>query len=169
MMSELYASAGMQESEIERMLITIEPAGPLIALLLPTAPVAYFVVVLFWVRPRLPLLGLPVSVGEFEQYRNDEWLAALFACSGIGTLLLSGTFRWVALNLLALTLILYFVQGLAMIRAHLARWFGRGWLVRWGVALLCLQGPMPLLVATLGIADSFHSLRPRTDDDGGTQ
>ena len=53
---------------------------------------------------------------------------------------------------------------------------GRPWtgdrvarLVRWGIALLCLQGPLPLVVATLGIADSFRSLRPRVDDDGGMQ
>jgi hypothetical protein len=26
-----------------------------------------------------------------------------------------------------------------------------------------------LLVAALGVADNFHSLRPRADDDGGTQ
>ena len=71
--------------------------------------------------------------------------------------------------LLVTVLILYFVQGLAMIRAHLARWFGRGWLVRWGVVLLCLQIPIPLLVAALGVADSFHPLRPQVDDDGGTK
>jgi hypothetical protein len=64
-------------------------------------------------------------------------------------------------------LILYFVQGLAIIRAHLARWIGRGWLVRWGVVLLCLQGPIPVLVTALGVADNFHPLRPRVDDDGG--
>jgi hypothetical protein len=166
---ELYASAGMQESEIERILVSIEPARRIISLLLPTAPLAYFVVVLFWIRPRLGLLGFPLEIGHFEDYRNDDWLAAAFAVAGAGTLLLGGVSRWIAVNLLAVTLILYFVQGLAMIRAHLARWVGRGWLLRWGIALLCLQGPLPLVVATLGIADSFHPMRPRGDDDGGTQ
>jgi hypothetical protein len=38
------------------------------------------------------------------------------------------------------------------------------------VVLLCLQGPLPLLVAALGVADNFHPLRPKADDDdGGTQ
>jgi hypothetical protein len=129
----------------------------------------YLVVVLFWMRPRLPLLGLPVKVAPFEEYRNDEWLAVLFVLAGGGTLLFGGTLRWIAINLLVTVLILYFVQGLAMIRAHLARWFGRGWLVRWGVVLLCLQIPIPLLVAALGVADSFHPLRPQVDDDGGTK
>jgi len=134
---------------------------------LPSVPVAYLVAVLFWVRPRLPVLGLPVEVGDFEAYRNDDWLAAAFVIGGVGTLLLSGIARWAAINLLVVVLILYFVQGLAMIRAHLARWIGRGWLVRWGVVLLCVQGPMPLLVAALGVADSFHPLRPQPDNNGG--
>ena len=110
-----------------------------------------------------------MPVEPFELYRGDEWLAAGFAVGGLGTVFLEGTPRWLAVNLLIAVLMLYFVQGLAMIRAHLARWVGRGWLVRWGVALLCLQGPLPLVVAALGIADGFFPLRPRIGDDGGTQ
>ena len=162
--AELYASWGLTQGSVELALDAAERAASWV---LPSLPVAYLVIVLFWMRPRLPLLGLPVPVTPFESYRNDEWLAALFALAGGATLLLDGTVKWAAVNLLVTVLILYFVQGLAMIRAHLARWFGRGWLVRWGVALLCLQGPMPLLVAALGVADSFHPLRPRPDDDGG--
>jgi hypothetical protein len=163
---ELYASWGLAQGNVE---LALDAAERFASWVLPSVPVAYLVVVLFWMRPRLPLLGLPVPVSDFEAYRNDEWLAALFVLAGGGTLLLGGTSRWVAINLLVVVLILYFVQGLAMIRAHLARWFGRGWLVRWGVVLLCLQGPIPLLVAALGVADSFHPLRPQVDDDGGTK
>ena len=164
--AELYAAWGLAQGSVELALDAAERAASWV---LPSIPVAYLVIVLFWMRPRLPMLGLPVDVSPFEAFRNDEWLAAFFVLAGGGTLLLSGTSRWVAINLLVVVLILYFVQGLAMIRAHLARWFGRGWLVRWGVALLCLQGPMPLLVAALGVADSFHPLRPQVDDDGGTK
>ncbi len=162
---ELYAAWGLAEGEVA---LALDAAERVASWVLPSLPVAYLVVALFWLRPRLALLGLGVDVGAFEDYRNDEWLAAVFAVAGIGTLVLGGTARWVAVNLLIAALILYFVQGLAIIRAHLARWFGRGWLVRWGVVLLCLQGPLPLLVAVLGVADSFHPLRPRADDDGGT-
>ena len=161
---ELYSAWGLTEGSADLVLDAAEQAASWV---LPSVPVAYLVVVLFWVRPRLPALGLPVEVEDFEAYRNDDWLAAFFAVGGIGTLLLDGTARWAAINLLVVVLILYFVQGLAMIRAHLARWIGRGWLVRWGVVLLCVQGPIPLLVAALGVADSFRPLRPQVDDDGG--
>ena len=163
---ELYAAWGLAEGEVE---LALDAAERLASWVLPSIPIAYLVVVLFWVRPRLSLLGMDLGVSPFEEYRNDDWLAVVFTVAGIGTLLLGGVGRWVALNLLIAVLILYFAQGLAIIRAHLARWFGRGWLVRWGVALLCLQGPFPLLVAVLGVADNFHPLRPRADEDGGTQ
>jgi hypothetical protein len=163
---ELYAAWGLAEGEVE---LALDAAEKIASWVLPSVPVAYLVMVLFWIRPRLVLLGTKVEVVRFEDYRNDEWLAAVFAVAGVGTLLTGSTPRWVAVNLLMAVLILYFVQGLAIIRAHLARWFGRGWLVRWGVVLLCLQGPLPLLVAGLGVADSFHPLRPQANDDGGTQ
>jgi hypothetical protein len=163
---ELYTSMGVPQGDMELTLDRIEHAASWV---MPSATMAYLVCVLFWMRPRLPLLGLPVTVVPFEEYRNDEWLAALFVLAGSGTLLFGGMTRWIAVNLLVTVLILYFVQGLAMIRAHLARWFGRGWLVRWGVVLLCVQIPIPLLVAVLGVADSFHPLRPQVDDDGGTK
>jgi hypothetical protein len=163
---ELYTAWGLAEGEVE---LALDAAERVAGWVVPTVPVAYLVVVLFWIRPRLALLGTNVEVAQFEDFRNDDWLAAVFALAGAGTLLFGGTPRWVAVNLLMTVLILYFAQGLAIIRAHLARWFGRGWLVRWGVILLCLQGPLPLLVTGLGVADSFHSLRPKANDDGGTQ
>jgi hypothetical protein len=111
---ELYASWGLAQGNVELALDAAERAASWV---LPSVPVAYLVVVLFWIRPRLPLLGLPVPVAPFEAYRNDEWLAAFFVLAGAGTLLFDGTSRWVAINLLVTVLILYFVQGLAMIRA----------------------------------------------------
>ncbi len=164
--SEVYEAFGVGEGEVE---LALDAAERMASWVLPSIPLAYLVVVIFWARPRLALLGYPMASGAFEDYRNDEWLAAVFAVSGIGTLVLQDTARWAALNVLVVVLILYFVQGLAIIRAHLVRWIGRGWLVRWGVVLLSLQVPMPLFVAALGVADSFHSLRPRVDEDGGIE
>lgn len=161
---EMYGALGIAESEIE---LAYDASERVVPWVLPSAVAVYFVAVLFWVRPRLPLLGFRLPVTPFEAYRGDDWLAAGFAVAGLGTLLLEGTPRWAALNLLITVLVLYFVQGLAMIRAHLARWVGRGWFVRWGIALLCIYPPMPILVTTLGVADSFFPLRPAAGDDGG--
>jgi len=152
-----YEEAGVASGQLELALDTVEGVVPWV---LPGIPAAYLVVILFWIRPRLPVLGFGMPVVPFEEFRMDEWLPAAFAVAGVGTLVFHGSARWVAINLLISVLLLYFVQGLAIIRAHLARWIGRGWLVRWGVALLCLQGPLPLVVAVLGIADGFSPCGP---------
>ena len=163
---EMYGAMGFAEGEIE---LAFDASERVIPWVLPSLIITYLIIIVFWIRPRIPLLGYSVEVHAFEDYRGDEWLAAGFALSGLGALFLGGTPKWVAINLLISVLLLYFVQGLAMIRAHLARWVGRGWFVRWGVALMCIYPPMPILVATLGVADSFFSLRPAKSDDGGNE
>jgi hypothetical protein len=163
-LSEGYHSAGMSTAQIDQTMWFLER---ITGWIFPSLMVIYLLIVLFWVRPRLQLLGVKVETGTFEEYRSEEWLPVAFAATGIATLLLTGAARWVALNLLVTVLMLYFVHGLAIIRAHLARWIGRGWFVRWGVALLCLPMPLPVLVSTLGIADSFYQLRPQTSETGG--
>jgi hypothetical protein len=161
---EMYGAMGFAESEIE---LAFDMSERYVPWVLPSVLLAYLVFILFWIRPRVPLLGYAAEVKPFEQYRGDDWLAAGFALFGLATLVLDGTARWVFLNLLVVVLVLYFVQGLAMIRAHLARWVGRGWFVRWGTAFFCIYPPMPILVTALGIADSFFPMRPVASDDGG--
>ena len=156
-----YREMGVSQGEIELALDRLEAYGVWVA---PSTLSAYLVTVLFWIRPRLRLLGFDVPAGSFEEYRSEPWLPAVFAFAGIGTLVLGGTPRWFALNLLLAVLMLYFAHGLAIIRAHAARWLGRHWAVRWLMALLCLIIPLP--VAILGVADSFYELRPGAADGG---
>lgn len=162
----LYSTFGLSRAEAQ---LTLDRAEKVISWALPAALGFYLLGILFWLRPRLPLLGLALPIGRFEDYRSEDWLPLLFVGSGLGTLFLHGSARWYALNFLLTVLGLYFIHGLAIIRAHLARWFGRGWFLRWGVAILALQGPLPIVVASLGLIDAFHPLRPGNEDDGGQQ
>lgn len=161
---EMYGAMGFAESEIE---LAFDASQRVMPWVLPSVIIAYLIMIVFWIRPRIPLLGFSVEVAPFEEYRGDDWIAAVFVLAGLGALFLDGTLRWIALNLLIAAVLLFFVQGLAMIRAHLVRWVGRGWFVRWGVALMCIYPPMPILVATLGVVDNFFPLRPAVSDDGG--
>ncbi len=160
----VYTGLGMARGDVALMM---DRAEAWLSWLLPGMVTGYLVMTLFWLRPRLGLLGVGVRTGPFEAYRNDDWLPAAFAVSGAGTLLLAGTWRWVAVNLLVAVLILCFVQGLAMIRAHVVRFAGRGLLVRWGLGLICLQVPLVFVVMALGMIDSFHSLRPAPASENG--
>ncbi len=162
----LYTSMGLGRGDVQR---AMDQAQWVVAWTLPSMLVFYLVAILFWIRPRLPMLGFDLPIAPFENYRSDEWLTAAFALSGMGAVVLGGTYRWIALNVLLPVLALYFVHGLAIIRAHLARWIGRGWLARWGVAILALQMPLPAVVALLGLVDAFRPLRPQLNEDGGME
>ncbi len=160
----LYTSMGMGKGQAGLML---DRAEGVLGWALPGMVGGYLILTLFWLRPRLQMLRLPVGTVPFEEYRNDDWLPAVFALAGGATLLASGTLRWIAVNLLLTVLILFFVQGLAMIRAHVVRFVGRGVLVRWGLGLICLQPPLVFAVVALGMVDSFRSLRPAPVNDDG--
>lgn len=160
----MYTNLGMGRGEVGLMM---DRAESWLSWMLPGLITGYLVLTLFWLRPRLRLLGLPVQTAPFEAYRNDEWVPAAFAVAGAGTFFLGGAPRWVAVNLLTAVLILCFVQGLAMIRAHVVRFVGRGLLVRWGLGLICLQVPLAFVVMALGMIDSFHSLRPAPASENG--
>jgi len=171
-MVDFYQASGVPERTIDEIMMSMDVFEQVFVWFLPSFMVLYFVASIFFLRRRLPALGMRVAVAAFEQFRSEEWLPVGFAATGLATLLLDGTLKWIATNLLASVLILFFVQGLAIIRAHLARWFGRGWHVRWAAAVLCLPVPLPLttipvpaLVAVLGVADSFYPLRPRADEE----
>ncbi len=168
-LDKMATTIGTSRLELE---LSIQAGKRWMSWIFPTFPIAYLVAVLFWVRPRLSLLGFPLPLAQFEEYRNDEWLPVAFLVAGLGTFIPSESGRWVAINLLMAVLILYFVQGLAIIRAHLARTIGRGFLVRWGVITVCLAGfrfGIPILVAILGLADNFVQMRPGTSRIGGKQ
>jgi len=160
----MYVDLGFGRGEIALML---DRAERLLGWTLPGMVTGYLILTLFWLRPRLPFVGLPVEAAPFEEYRNDEWLPLAFVLGGAGTALAGGLPRWLAVNVLTAVLILCFVQGLAIIRAHVVRFVGRGLLVRWVLGLICLQVPLAFLVMALGMIDSFHSLRPAAATDDG--
>ena len=159
-----YTELGMRRSEVQ---MGLDEMQRWLVWILPATPVIYVIVILFFIRPRLEALGVSLRPVPFEEYASEEWLPAIFAVAGLVTLLARGSLRWVAVNLLVTVLILYFIHGLAIIRAYVVRWVGRGWLVRWGVVLLCLQFPLPFVVAVLGMTDAFRSLRPAPSTEDG--
>ncbi len=139
------------------------------AYLAPAAAALYVLWVAFWLRPRLPLLGLPRGTEPIEEYASEEWLPLGFALGGLGWVFAPEPAKWLAANLLVTVLGLYFVHGLAIIFFHLGRRFGGNRWVRLGVAVFALQVPIALFVSALGLTDSFFRLRRGGADDGGVE
>jgi len=139
------------------------------AYLAPSAAALYVVWIAFWLRPRLPLLGLPRGSEPIAEYSSDEWLPIGFAVGGLGWVFAPEPAKWLAANLLVTVLGLYFVHGLAIIFFHLGRRFGDNRWVRLGVVVFAMQVPLALVVSGLGLTDTFYRLRRGGADDGGVE
>ena len=161
MVKALGESAGSEE--------LIAAATRTVAYLAPSVAATYVLSGALWLRPRLPLLGLPRGVEPFPLYSSEEWLPVGFAVGGLGWVFAPEPFKWLAANLLVTVLGLYFIHGLAIILFHLGRRFGSNRWVRLGVVVLALQIPVALVFSALGLTDTFFRLRRETADHGGHQ
>jgi hypothetical protein len=140
----------------------------LAAYLVPASAALYVMWVVIWLRPRLAMLGLPRGQEAFATYSSEEWLPIGFVLGGLGWVFLPEPGKWLATNLFAVVLGLYFVHGMAIIHYYLgprlaaSRWF------RLGVGLIALSMPFPLIVSALGLTDGFLRLRRGGDSDEGS-
>jgi len=139
------------------------------AYLTPAMAALYVLSGALWLRPRLPLLGLPRGGEPFPLYTSEEWLPVGFVVGGLGWVFAPEPYKWLAANLLVTVLGLYFVHGLAIILFYLGRRFGMNRWVRLGVVVLALQIPVALVFSALGIADTFFGLRRGGTYDGGRE
>ncbi len=137
--------------------------------LAPALAASYVLSAALWVRPRLPLLGLPRGEEPFALFASEEWLPVAFAVGGLGWVFAQGMAKWLATNLFVTVLGLYFLHGLAIIHFYLGRRFGTNRWVRLAVALFALQIPVALALSALGLTDAFVRLRRSGATDGGSE
>ena len=151
--STLFPMTGSEAEELVRW------SSTLVAYLVPALVTLYVVAVGLWLRRRLPLVGFPVGSEPFCDYRSEEWLPAAFVAGALGWVFLPGAGKWLAGNLLVVVVGLYFLQGVAIILFHLGRRFGENRWIRLAVVLFGLQLPVAVVLATLGLFDTFVALR----------
>jgi uncharacterized protein YybS (DUF2232 family) len=141
----------------------------LTAYLAPALGASYVLSAALWMRPRLPLLGLPRGEEPYAFYSSEEWLPAAFAVGGLGWVFATGMTKWLATNLFVTVLGLYFLHGLAIIHFYLGRRLGSNRWVRLAVALFALQIPVALALSALGLTDAFVRLRRGEAYNGGSE
>jgi len=112
----------------------------------------------------------PIPPGTFATFRTPLAAAAAFVPAGILAALASGLAARAAVTVLIPLGVLFFLRGMAIIRALLDR--GRaGLLIRAPVYVLAVQMPIPVLVAIGGLLDEFLDFRGRLsrkdESDGG--
>ena len=139
------------------------------AYLIPALGALFVLSAALWLRPRLPLLGLPRGEEPFALYASEEWLPLAFAIGGLGWVFAPPLPKWLATNLFVTVLGLYFLHGMAIIHFYLGRRLGTNRWVRLAVALIALQIPVALALSALGLTDAFFRLRRGGAYDEGSE
>ncbi|MFZ5804707.1 MAG: hypothetical protein ACOY7U_07615 [Acidobacteriota bacterium] len=153
---------GLGESEL------LQAVAGMLGYLTPFLVAIYVMGVGLLLWSKLPLLGFAQGRESFLAYVSEEWLPLGFVVGGLGWVFAPGAWGWLAANLLACVLALYFVHGTAIILAYLGpRWGSSRW-VRMAVVVLGIQVPIAFIYAGLGLLDSFVRLRPSSDNEGSS-
>ncbi|HUM01632.1 MAG TPA: DUF2232 domain-containing protein, partial [Thermoanaerobaculia bacterium] len=99
---------------------------------------------------------------SYANFVTPFWLAAAFVPAGLAAAVGPAGTRGAAVDVLLPLLALFFLRGLAIIRALLDR--GRaGFILRTLVYVIVFQMPVPLVLAFGGLLDEFLDVRGRVD------
>ncbi len=164
-----YRSSGWSESSIATVARLFEFGRLLIEQQLPGLVLATAVIhgalVVYGFARGAGLADADWSEASFSRFRTPLALAVAFVPVGLLAAVGGAELRGAALDLLLPLGVLFFLRGLAIIRALLDR--GRAGLVgRALVYLLVFQMPFPLLLALSGLFDEFVDVRTRLEKRG---
>jgi hypothetical protein len=164
-----YRSSGWSESslatvarlfEFGRVLVEEQLAGLVLAV-----AVLHAALVVYGFARGAGLAEADWSEASFSRFRTPLAAAAAFVPAGLLAAVGGAELRRPAVDLLLPLGVLFFLRGLAIIRALLDR--GRAGLVgRALVYVLVFQMPFPLLLALSGLLDEFVDVRTRLEKRG---
>jgi uncharacterized protein YybS (DUF2232 family) len=159
----LYEKAGVTGEELKMLQQAMLQAGALIGRIYPSLIVVTIAIIaglnLSLLKRTFVRLTEPPEVGEFSRFKNPEQLVWLLIAAGFSMLMQNQLVTTTALNLLIVTLSLYFVQGMAIIvnlfkKIKVPR-FARGLFY----VVLAVQPYLAGAVAALGIFDIWGDFR----------
>jgi len=107
-----------------------------------------------------------LDLGEFKRFKNPEWMVWLLIAAGFSMLADQPIVTTPALNLLVVLAVLYFLQGLAVVSAIIARLSYAG-MLRLGLYLILIFQPyVSALLVAVGIFDLWGDFRtPRKQEN----
>jgi uncharacterized protein YybS (DUF2232 family) len=161
--SLLYEKSGLKGEELQALQQGMKQAGALIGRIYPALVLVGLGAIaglnLLALRRLGARSGLVVPVEDFKMFRNPEHLVWFVIVAGFALLLRNSDVTTAALNMLVVTISLYFLQGLAVI-AHFFERFAVPRFVRViFYVLLSLQPYLTVVVAALGIFDLWGNFR----------
>jgi len=111
-------------------------------------------------------MGFTLNIDEFRAYRNPDILVWGLIAAGFALLADNSAITTPAINALAIIVVLYFLQGLAVLSTVIARQSIAGVLRTGLFIMLLLQPYLAALVAAIGIFDLWGDFRtPRKQEN----
>lgn len=166
----IYEKSGVKGEELALLKQTMDSAAELVIRMYPALVTITLIAMagcnLLLVRRFAPGMGLRLSIGEFREFRNPDLLVWGLIAGGFGLLATDRMVTTPALNVLAIIVTLYFLQGLAVLSTIIARQSIAG-VLRAGLYVMLLMQPyLAALVAAIGIFDLWGDFRtPRKQEN----
>lgn len=166
----LYEKAGIKGDELAAMKQSMATAAELLVRIYPALMTVMLIIMtgcnVALVRRLGTKLGLDLEIGEFKTFRNPDLLVWLLIAAGFAMLAGTPIVTTPALNLLVVLVLVYFLQGLAVVLTLIARQSFAG-MLRVGLYLMLLFQPyMAAVVAAIGIFDLWGDFRtPRKQEN----
>jgi uncharacterized protein YybS (DUF2232 family) len=166
----IYEKSGVKGDELVVLKQTMATAADLVIRMYPALVTITLIAMagcnLALLRRFTAFRGYELNIGEFREYRNPDILVWLLIAAGFSLLATNQIITIPALNILAVIVLLYFMQGLAVLFTVIARQSIAG-VLRVGLyIMLVLQPYLAALVAVLGIFDLWGDFRtPRKQEN----
>jgi uncharacterized protein YybS (DUF2232 family) len=110
------------------------------------------------------LQGLAPVFGDLTRWKSPPELVWMLIASGYAAFLAGGAVAWLAANLFAVLLAVYFCQGLVIAQFYMRRWRSPLWLVGLVYVFILLEWLVATGVMLVGVFDlwaDFRRLNPR--------
>jgi predicted membrane protein DUF2232 len=166
----LYEKAGIKGDELAAMKQSMARAADLLVRIYPALMTVMLIIMtgcnVALVKRFGMQLGVDLTIGEFKTFRNPDLLVWLLIAAGFAMLAGTPIVTTPALNLLVILVLVYFLQGLAVVLTLIARQSFAG-MLRVGLYLMLLFQPYSAaVVAAIGIFDLWGDFRtPRKQEN----
>lgn len=161
--ASLYEKGGLKGDELKALQQGVMQAGALIGKIYPAMMIVTLIniaglnlMAMRSMRGRLPALP---AIGEFRAFKNPEQLVWVVIVAGFAMLVPYPDVTRTALNVLIVTLFMYFLQGFAVIVSFFTRLAVPVFVRAIFYILLALQPYLAAVIAALGIFDIWGDFR----------
>jgi hypothetical protein len=159
----LYEKSGVKGDELSMVKQSMDMAAALLIRVYPSLVTILLGLMsgcnLALIRRPAFLMGYRLQLGDFKEFRLPEPLVWVLIVAGFALLAPNRVVTTPALNVLAVTTMLYFLQGLAVVLTIVARqaFFGIMRVFLW--VMLLLQPYLAAVIAAIGIFDIWGDFR----------